>query len=45
MIFNTSPLDNSQYTCFAENIEGNTQSTVTLSVRGKTIAMFKFITL
>ena len=28
MIFNTSPGDTSQYTCFAENIQGHTQSTV-----------------
>ena len=44
MIFNTSPGDTSQYTCFAENIQGHTQSTVTLSVRGE-CNMFKFGTL
>ena len=44
MIFNTSPVDTSQYTCFAENIQGHTQSTVTLSVRGE-CNMFKFSTL
>ena len=44
MIFNTSPGDTSQYTCFAENIQGHTQSTVTLSVRGE-CNIFKFSTL